>query len=139
RLWQILALALVSGGAGRARARLFTDRPPPIPPAPARDAGAAVSLVPPSGAATVPPAANLPLPTTQPTIAAVPPVITPQGAATPGQGVLSLSARYGKDMPAINGGLVGRVFADPADEAGTFKRSAREPNSSPNLPTPTRN
>src|SRR5262249_61660424 len=125
--------------AARPRAPLSRKPRPQIPPRPAPDAGPAIILAPPPGTVSIPPAANLPLPATQPTIAAVPPVITPQGAATPGQGVLSLSARYGKDMPAINGGLVGRVFADPADEAGTFKRSAREPNSSPNLPTPTRN
>src|SRR5690349_5956846 len=110
RLWRMLALAPFLVAAEPASAQLFSDRPPPIPPASVPDPGGAVSLAPPSGAASVPPAANLPPPATQPTIAVVPPVITPQGAATPGQGVLSLSARYGKDMPAINGGLVWRIF-----------------------------
>ena len=35
--------------------------------------------------------------------------------------MLSLTARYGKDLPVINSGLVWRVFADKPDETGTFK------------------
>jgi hypothetical protein len=136
RLWLMLALAPFLVAAEPASAQLFSDRPPPIPPASVPDPGGAVSLAPPSGAASVPPAANLPPPATQPTIAVVPPVITPQGAATSGQGVLSLSARYGKDMPAINGGLVWRIFADRPDEAGTFKMIREDRNASPNILLP---
>ena len=57
----------------------------------------------------------------QPSIATVPPVVPPPGASTAGQAVLSLTARYGKDLPVINNGLVWRVFADRPDETGTFK------------------
>jgi hypothetical protein len=64
---------------------------------------------------------------------AVPPVNAPQGAAAPGQAVLSLSARYGKDLANINGGLVWRIFADRPDENGTFKMIREDRNPTPNL------
>jgi hypothetical protein len=64
---------------------------------------------------------------------AVPPVNAPQGAAAPGQAVLSLSARYGKDLGNINGGLVWRIFADRPDENGTFKMIREDRNATPNL------
>ena len=86
---------------------MFTDRPPPVPPGSVPDPGSAISLAPPSGPASIP---SLPAPLTQPSIAAVPPVVPPPGASTAGQAVLSLTARYGKDLPVINNGLVWRVF-----------------------------
>ena len=76
---------------------------------------------------------SLPPVLTQPSIAAVPP--TPPGGA-PGQAVLALSARYGKDMPVVNGGLVWRVFADHPDETGTFKMIREDRNPTPNLVLP---
>ena len=139
RLW--LALAMLSVLAVPANAQLFGDRPPPIPPAAVPDAGAAVSLAPPSLPATVPlnaPAApSVPAPLTQqPSMAAVPPVVVPQGAAAPGQGMLSLSARYGKELPSINGGLVWRIFSDRPDDNGTFKMIREDRNATPNIVLP---
>src|SRR5689334_25341147 len=109
RLLPMLALAvtlpsLLPLAIAPARAQLFSDRPPPVPPASVPDPGAAVSLAPPSGpAAAIPPPvgapSSLPPMLAQPAIASVPP-----GGGAPGQAVLALSARYGKDMPAINGG-----------------------------------
>jgi len=74
--------------AAPARAQMFSDHPPPVPPAAVPDPGAAVSLAPPSGPASVP--SPPPAPLTQPPVsAAVPPIITaPPGAAAPSQGVL---------------------------------------------------
>src|ERR1700731_4763504 len=97
------------------RAQSFPDRPPPVPPAsvPEAPAGPAMNLAPPSGPASMP---NLPAPVTQPSIAAVPPVVAPQGAAAPNQAVLALTARFGKDLPQISNGLVWRVFSDRPDE-----------------------
>ena len=66
-----------------------------------------MNLAPPSGPAAIP---SLPAPLTQPAVAAVPPVVPPSGASTAGQAVLSLTARYGKDLPVIKSGLVWRVF-----------------------------
>src|SRR3982074_2565670 len=93
-------------------AQFFSERRPPVPPASVPDvpSAGAISLAPPSGPASAP---NLPAPLTQPPVSAVtPPVAAPPIASTPGQAVLSLTARYGKDLPVINSGLVWRVFSD---------------------------
>src|ERR1700719_3260415 len=95
-----LAAILVFAISTSVSAQMFTDRPPPVPPGLVPDPGSAVSLAPPSGPASIP---NLPAPLTQPSVAAVPsvvapPVVAPPGASTPGQAVLSLTARYGKDL-----------------------------------------
>jgi hypothetical protein len=97
-----------------------------------------MNLAPPSGAGAIPP---LPAPLTQPTIvqpsiATVPPVTPPAGASPANQAVLSLTARYGKDLPVINGGLVWRVFADKPDDTGTFKLIREERGATPNIVLP---
>ena len=56
--------------------------------------------------------------------------------AVPAQAVLSLTARYGKDLPVINGGLVWRVFADKPDDTGTFKLIREERGATPNIVLP---
>jgi len=76
----------------------------------------------------------LPPALTQPSIATVPPAAPPGGA--PSQAVLALSARYGKDLPPINGGLVWRIFADRPDETGTFKMIREDRSATPNLVLP---
>jgi hypothetical protein len=124
---------LVQALAAPAAAQMFTDRPPPIPPGSVPDPGSAISLAPPSGPASIP---SLPAPLTQPTIAAVPPVTPPPGASTSGQAVLSLTARYGKDLPVINAGLVWRVFSDRPDETGSFKLIREERGATPNIVLP---
>jgi hypothetical protein len=73
---------------------------------------------------------------TQPSIAVAPPVGPPPGASTAGQAVLSLTARFGKDMPVINSGLVWRVFSDRPDETGTFKMIREERGATPNIVLP---
>src|SRR6202012_6103547 len=111
-----LLCLLVSAFPATVSAQMFTDRPPPVPPASVPEApGGAMSLAPSSGPAAIP---SLPAPLTQPPppVASVPSVVPPPGASTAGQAVLSLTARYGKDMPVISGGLVWRVFADRPDE-----------------------
>jgi hypothetical protein len=135
-----LALALASLIAlalpGPSHAQFFSDRPPPVPPSSIPDApsGGAISLAPPSGPASAP---NLPPTLTQPPVSAVtPPVAPPAIASTPGQAVLSLTARYGKDLPVINGGLVWRVFTDRPDESGTFKLIREERGATPNIVLP---
>ena len=116
-------------------AQMFTDRPPPVPPAsvPEVPAGPAMNLAPPSGPASTP---NLPAPLTQPSVAAAPPAVAPLGAAAPGQAVLALTARYGKDLPIINNGLVWRVFSDRPDESGTFKLIREDHGATPNIVLP---
>jgi hypothetical protein len=122
-----------------ARAQLFSDRPPPVPPAAVPDPGSAVSLAPPSEPATAP---NLPPTLMQPASPAIPPSIStvppaaPLGAAAPGQAVLSLTAKYGKDLPAITSGLVWRVFSDRPDETGAFKLIREDRTATPNIVLP---
>jgi len=135
-----LALALVWLLPGTSSAQMFSDRPPPVPPAAVPDAltGPALNLAPPSGTGAIP---TLPAPPTQPSIvqpsiATVPPVVPPPGASTAGQAVLSLTARYGKDLPVINSGLVWRVFADKPDDTGTFKLIREERGATPNIVLP---
>ena len=133
-----LALACLLAIANPASAQMFGERPPPVPPGLVPDApsGPAISLAPPSGPASAP---AFPAPLTQPPVAAVtPPVPTPVPAApsTPGQAVLSLTARYGKDLPVINNGLVWRVFSDRPDESGTFKLIREERGATPNIVLP---
>jgi len=128
-----LAVMLASVIAAPATAQMFTDHPPPVPPGSVPDPGSAISLAPPSGPASIP---NLPAPLAQPSIAAVPPVVPPPGASTAGQAVLSLTARYGKDMPVIASGLVWRVFSDRPDETGIFKLIREEHGATPNIVLP---
>jgi hypothetical protein len=130
-----LAISLILAMAAPAAAQMFTDRPPPVPPAsvPEAPAGPAMNLAPPSGQAAMP---TLPPTLTQPSVAAVPSVIPPLGASTSGQAVLSLTARYGKDLPVINAGLVWRVFADRPDETGTFKLIREDRGATPNIVLP---
>jgi hypothetical protein len=138
RLLSTLAFAAVmaSGIVAPAAAQMFSDRPPPVPPALVPEAppsGPAMNLAPPSGPASIP---SLPAPLTQPSIAAVPPVVAPPGASAPGQAVLSLTARYGKDLPVIANGLVWRVYSDRPDETGTFKLIREERGATPNIVLP---
>jgi hypothetical protein len=133
----LLALLLHQGAV---HAQLFSDRPPPVPPAAVPDPGAAVSLAPPSGPAaapqSLPPTLTQPAsPTIPPSVSTVPPA-APMGAAAPAQAVLSLTAKYGKDLPAITSGLVWRVFADRPDENGTFKLIREDRNATPNIVLP---
>lgn len=125
----LLACAMI----GPASAQLFTDRPPPVPPAPVPEApsGPAISLAPPSGPAATP---NLPAPVLQPPVSAIPQhLATPSGAK---EGVLALMARYGKDLPVINGGLIWRVFSDKPDENGAFKLIREDRGATPNIVLP---
>ena len=93
-----------------------------------------MSLAPSSGPASIP---SLPAPLTQPSDRrACRRWSPPPGASTAGQAVLSLTARYGKDMPVINSGLVWRVFADRPDETGTFKLIREDHGATPNIVLP---
>ena len=133
----IVACLLALTAASPATAQLFSDRPPPVPPAsvPEPPSGPAISLAPSSGPASTP---ILPSVMTQPPVAAItPPVTAPAVPALgPSQGVLALTARYGKDLPVINGGLVWRIFADRQDETGAFKLIREDRGPTPNIVLP---
>ena len=130
------AFALILGLAVTApvSAQLFSDRPPPVPPALVPDVpgGPAMNLAPSSGPA-VP---NLPPPlNAAPSVAAVPPA-PPASIAPSNQAVLALTARFGKDLPLITGGLVWRIFSDKPDETGNVKMIREDRNPSPNIVLP---
>jgi hypothetical protein len=130
----VAAVAVVTGAP--AHAQLFSDRPPPVPPASVPDPGAAVSLAPPSGPASgpIPPPPTLTQPA--PPVAVAPPAAPAAAAVAPSQAVLALSARYGKDLPAIGSGLVWRIFPDRPDETGTFKVLREDRGPTPNIVLP---
>src|SRR6202022_3630832 len=134
-LLRAFALALMLVWPAAVHAQMFTDRPPPVPPNAVPDApsGPAMNLAPPSGPASIP---SLPAPLTQPSIAVVPPVAAPPAPSSAGQAVLSLTGRYGKDLPVITSGLVWRVFANRPDETGTFKLIREERGATPNIVLP---
>jgi hypothetical protein len=123
----LLAGALL---AGPAHAQFPGDRPAPVPPAniPESEASPAISLAPPS-ALPVPP--DLPAQLVQPPI--VPPPATQQ--ATP-QGTLALAARFGKDLPVINGGLIWRIYSDKPGPSGAMQLIREEHAASPTIPLP---
>ncbi len=139
RLAVALVLVLAHGAlfTRSASAQFLSDRPAPVPPANIPDvpSGPAISLAPPSGPAAAP---ALPAPLLQPPIANVAPPAPSlaQTPVTPAQGTLALSARYGKDLPSINGGLVWRVYSDRPDETGAFKLLREDRTATPNIPLP---
>src|SRR6185312_1855591 len=135
-LMPLFTLLLGSVLVAPVSAQMFSDRPPPVPPASVPDvlAGPAMNLAPSSGPASGP---SLPPPlTAPPAVAAVPPVVAPQGAVIPNQGVLALTARFGKDLPAVTGGLVWRVFSDRPDETGNMKMVREDRSATPNIVLP---
>jgi hypothetical protein len=134
----VLAFVVLLGSAiaGPSSAQLFSDRPPPVPPAsvPEPPAGPAMNLAPSSGPASVP---NLPPPlTAPPAVAAVPPAAPPASIAPPNQAVLALTARFGKDLPPVTGGLVWRIFSDKADDTGNVKMIREDRSAAPNIVLP---
>jgi len=113
---------------------MFTDRPPPVPPALVPEPSApAMNLTPPSGPAPMP---TLPAPLTQPSIATLPPVVAPPGALPPGQAVLATDGALRQRPPCHQHGLVWRVFSDRPDETGTFKLIREDRGATPNIVLP---
>ena len=133
----VLACLWALASATPVAAQLFSDRPPPVPPAPVPEAPApsvpAISLAPPSGPASGPP---LPAALTQPPVSAIAPPPAATAAPAPNHAVLALTARYGKDLPVINGGLIWRVFSDKPDESGAFKLIREDKGATPNIVLP---
>jgi hypothetical protein len=115
-----------------AAAQFFSDNPPPVPPNSVPEvptpSGPAISLAPPSSGPAATP--GLPATLTQPPVTTAPP---PAPAMTPGQGVLALSARFGKDLPSVNSGIVWRVYSDKPDASGAFQLVREERGATPNI------
>jgi hypothetical protein len=94
-----------------------------------------VYSVPGPGSSLVSPGAAMPAPPPPPPVTAVPPP-----AATPliqaGQVPLVLTARFGREMPQITGGLTWRVYSNRPDQSGSFRPLKEDRSAAPviNLP-----
>lgn len=132
RLARACALVVLSGLmlAQAAHAQFPGDQPAPVPPGSipqAAPSGPAMSLTPPSGGLPAP--SDLPVQLTQPPLLPQAPAVQ----AAP-QGSLALSARFGKDMPGINGGLVWRIYSDKPGPNGAMQLIREEHAAAPTIP-----
>lgn len=109
-------LALTAPGAALAQSSLFSTSP-------------SSGQISPGTGGPAPAAPNPLAPTT-----AVPMPMVPAG-----QSALTLSARFGKDAPAIAGGLIWRVYAAKAEPDGSFKLIKEDKSPSPTLVMPAGN
>lgn len=50
--------------------------------------------------------------------------------------MLSLSAKFGKDLPSISNGVIWRVYADKPDLTGAFKLIREDRGATPNIVLP---
>jgi hypothetical protein len=112
---------------------------PFAPPRPPADIPSAPPVVAPPATNVGPPTPLLP---TAPLAPAPPPVVStpapPQAAppAAPAQVALAVSARFGRDPPAINGGLLWRVYSDKADPGGNFRLMKEDRGATPTFMLP---
>jgi len=120
----VFALAWPVGASAQSRG-LLPGEEAPVPPAPIPNVttpGTPTSISP--GASLTSPGGGVSPP---PPAAAAPPVTPPAAAAptTPmvpaGQVALAVGARFGRDPPAITGGLLWRVYGEKPDANGNFK------------------
>jgi hypothetical protein len=108
-----------------ATAQFFDGQTAPRPPGDVPVPPPAVNLAPPSpstrGDRIVPPGG--------PVLQSLPPsVVTPTPAPAQiapvipaGQAGLAVSARFGRDMPTVTGGLVWRIYGNKPDQSGAFR------------------
>jgi hypothetical protein len=108
-----------------ASAQFFDGQTAPRPPGDVPLPPPATNLAPPSSATR----GDRIAPPTGPILQSLPPtVVTPTPApaqiapAIPaGQAALAVSARFGRDMPGVTGGLVWRVYGNKPDPTGAFR------------------
>src|SRR5262245_40424581 len=114
-----------SGVSAQTLRSLLPGETAPVPRAPIPDVPGSAGPIPITPSS---PGASLPSPgggvAPPPPAAAAPPVTPPAGAAPmvpPGQVALAVSARFGRDPPAVTGALVWRVYNEKPDANGGFK------------------
>jgi hypothetical protein len=129
--------------SAHATAQIFGERPPPVPPVvvplPEGIGSGAINLAPPAGPASAPslPPSILAPPAGAPAApAGSPPTGTAAVPAAGNQAVLALSARFGKDLPNVTGGVVWRVYTDRPDASGAFRMLREERSPTPNIVLP---
>ena len=150
-----LAIAVLAFGALPLQAQPFTGGgTAPVGPAPIGPSlGEPQSLTPPAANLAAPgpsdvlrppapiplPVAPLPLPQQieRPPVLAIPspaPALAP--VAPPGQVALYLSARFGREMPQVPGGVHWRVFPDRTDAAGVIRPIREDKSAAPTMLLP---
>jgi hypothetical protein len=107
----------------RATAQFFDGQAAPRPPGDVPVPPPATSLAPPApttrGDRIVPPSGPV-LQSLPPTVAT--PTPAPAQITIPaGQAALSVSARFGREMPTVTGGLIWRVYGNKPDQGGAFR------------------
>jgi hypothetical protein len=109
-------------------------RPPGEVPSPPPAASLAPPPPPTRGDRIAPPAG--PALQSLPPTAATPPAaqITPTLPA--GQAALALSARFGRDLPTVTGGLVWRVYGNRPDQSGAFRLLKEDKGATPMFTLP---
>jgi hypothetical protein len=68
-----------------------------------------------------------------------PAAATPPASPAPptaNQAVLALSAKFGKDLPNVTGGVIWRVYADRPDTGGAFRMLREDRSPTPNIVLP---
>lgn len=146
-----LAVAVLAWQAGPVTAQPFTSSgsaPGVVPGEPQSLAAPPAANLAPPGASDIPrPPAPIPLPVA-PLVTPPPQVDRPPAASLPapvpaarpavpaGQVELYLSARFGRDMPTVPGGIVWRVFSDKPDAAGAMKPIREDKTATPTLLLP---
>src|SRR6266702_2506047 len=111
---------------------------PPRPPAPIGSPAPppAVGLVTPGSPTVVTPPVAAPPAVAAPAAAPAPPAAQSSLDVPPGQVALMVSARFGRDPPAIPGALHWRVYADKPDANGVFRVIKEDRAASPTFVLP---
>jgi hypothetical protein len=127
----------LAASCGPVEAQFFNI--PPRPPGEVPGVPPAQSLAPPG-----PARGDRSAPLGGPALQSLPPVpANPPPAATQaiptipaGQAALSLSARFGRDLPPITGGLIWRIYGGKPDPSGAFRLVKEDRGATPSLTLP---
>ena len=131
-----------AGGAALQSPSTFSLEPtPPVPPGLIPNVVGPTILAPGGGLPSSPPATTQPLmlPSSAPPSQPVPQTApAPQAGPSlrPGEGVLNLSARFGRDAPVITGGLQWRVYSEKPDQTGGFRLIKEDRGAQPSFVLP---
>lgn len=129
----LMALLLTPRAAS---AQMFTAQASPSAApaaAPGTPGTSAPALAPSSSLLSTP---DLPPQLVQPPMSGAGPAAAPMPPPMT-QGILALSARFGRDLPNITGGLIWRIYSDKPDPAtGAFKLVREDRSATPSLPLP---
>src|SRR5262245_53841536 len=128
----------LSAFPAESNAQFFNITPVPRPPSevPGSTPGPAQNIAPPPGPAATPaqPAPKGPMLQSLPPAGNTPAASTPAPSGS-GQGSLALSAKFGRDLPAITGGLHWRIYSAKIEQ-GALRPLKEEKTASPTMSLP---